>query len=84
MVIVEFLHACRGDFEGLCSYLSNCDFSYCYQSDDIEFVWRFISSIIKEAIDLFVPSTVMAIMIINLSAWFNSEIIDIILIVYIL
>ena len=58
---------CRGDFEGLCSYLSNCDFSYCYQSDDIEFVWRFISSIIKQAIDLFVPSTVMAIMIINLS-----------------
>ena len=50
----------RGDsFEGLCTYLSNCDFSYCYQSDDIEFVWCFISSVIKEAIDLFVPSTVV-------------------------
>ena len=28
-------------------------------TDDIEFVWCFISSVIKEAIDLFVPSTIV-------------------------
>ena len=62
----------RGDFEGLCSYLSNYDFSCCYQSDDIESVWCFISSVIKEAIDLFVPSTVVHHD--HQPKWFNSEI----------
>ena len=54
-----------------CTYLSNCDFSYCCQSDDIEFVWCFISSVIKEAIDLFVPSTVVHH---DQPKWFNFEI----------
>ena len=32
------------DFDGLCHYLNNSDFTPCFQSDDIEFVWSFISS----------------------------------------
>ena len=43
-------------------FVTNSDFTPCFQSnmhDDIEFVWSFISTLIKNAITLFVPMTVM-------------------------
>ena len=33
------------DLVGLCHYLSNVDFTPCFQSNDIEFVWSFISTL---------------------------------------
>ena len=60
----------RGDFEGLCHYLSNSDFAPCYQTS--EFVWSFISTTIKNAMDHFIPLTIVHHA--HQPKWFNSSI----------
>jgi len=45
----------KGDYSGLCSYLLDCDFDPCYQSQDVEFIWSFISSKITDAMVQFIP-----------------------------
>ena len=62
----------NGDYDGLCHYLNNSDFNPCFQSDDIEFVWSFISTLIKNAINQFVPMTVIHHN--HQPKWFNSDI----------
>ena len=62
----------NGDYDGLCYYLNNSDFNPCFQSDDIEFVWSFISTLIKNAINQFVPMTVIHHN--HQPKWFNSDI----------
>ena len=62
----------RGDFEGLCHYLSNSNFTPCYQTNDIEFVWSFISTTIKNAMDHFIPFTIVHQA--HQPKWFNSSI----------
>ena len=34
----------KGDYEGLNDFLNNVDFSTCYQSNNVEFIWSFIKS----------------------------------------
>ena len=43
------------DWDGLSSYLLDTDFSDCFQSSDIQFVWNTIKKNIYDAIDLFIP-----------------------------
>ena len=62
----------RGDFVGLCHYLSNSNFTPCYQTNDIEFVWSFISTTIKNAMDHFIPFTIVHQA--HQPKWFNSSI----------
>jgi len=71
-VDIKLRNFARGDFDGLCHYLSNSDFTPCYQTSDIEFIWCFISTIIKNAIDCFVPTTVVQHA--HQPKWFNSNI----------
>ena len=39
------------------SYLLDLDFSVCFLSNDIEFVWSFIKSFLYQAMYMFVPKT---------------------------
>ena len=43
----------KANFSNLCSFLLDFDFSACFQSHDIEFIWSTIKSVV--AISLFVP-----------------------------
>ena len=45
----------KGDYEGLNDLLYNTDFSSCYQSSDVEFIWSFITSTICNAMREFIP-----------------------------
>ena len=39
----------------ICTYLLDVDFSVCFDSNDIEFIWCKIKSSILEAMSLYVP-----------------------------
>ena len=43
----------NADWDGLSSYLLDTDFSDCFQSSDIEFVWNTIKNKIYDAIDTY-------------------------------
>ena len=45
----------NGDYEGLNNYLSSFDFSSCFQSHTIEFIWSYIESTLVNAINRFIP-----------------------------
>ena len=45
----------KGDYEGLSHFLANCDFSDCYNSDNVEFIWFIIKGYIISAIKLYIP-----------------------------
>ena len=45
----------NADFDSICSFLMDLDFTVCLQSNDIEFIWATIKSFIFEAMSLFVP-----------------------------
>ena len=49
------LNYSKTDFEGLCSYLLDIDFSSCLQSDDVEFIWSCIKGSLLNGILLFTP-----------------------------
>ena len=62
----------KANFTDICSFLLDFDFSVCFQSQDIEFIWSTIKSVIFLSISMFVPR-------INLKRnndpkWFNTEI----------
>jgi hypothetical protein len=46
---------CKADFDGLCSFLLDSNYSAIFDSSDIEFIWFIIKSIIYEAMSLFIP-----------------------------
>ena len=62
----------KANFTDLCSFLLDFDFSACFQSYDIEFIWSTIKSIIFVAISLFVPKTYLKQR--QEPKWFNSDI----------
>ena len=62
----------KANFTDICSFLLDFDFSVCFQSHDIEFIWSNIKSVIFVAISLFVPRIKSK--WINELKWFNSEI----------
>ena len=45
----------KADIEGIICYLSDSDFSSCFQSNDVEFVWSSIKQLIFNAMHLFIP-----------------------------
>ena len=45
----------KGDWEGLCDYLLDCDFSCCFDSDDVEQIWSAFKQIVTSATDLYIP-----------------------------
>ena len=62
----------KGDYDSLCYFLSNSDFSPCLESDNIEHVWCYISELIKDGIKQFIPT--IRVNRYNQPKWFNSSI----------
>ena len=62
----------KANFTDISSILLDFDFSVCFQSYDIEFIWSTIKSVIFLVISLFVPK--IKLKPINEPKWFNSEI----------
>ena len=62
----------KTNFTDICSFLLDFDFSVCFYSRDIEFIWSTIKSVIFVAISLFVPKKISK--QINEPKWFNSGI----------
>jgi len=62
----------KGDYNSLCHFLSNCDFTPCFESNNIEYMWCYISELIKDGIKQFVPT--IRINHHNHAKWFNSSI----------
>ena len=56
----------------LCEFLFDCDFSKCFQSSNIEYVWKFIKGSICHAMDLFIPKVKLRSS--KHPRWFNSDI----------
>ena len=48
----------KGDCEGLNEFLSN-NFSICYQSENVEFIWYFIKSVLLDEVKKFIPSIIL-------------------------
>ena len=53
---IHLLNFSKGDYVGLCHFLSTVDLSLCFQTEDIEFIWSFLNNLIKDAINKFVPT----------------------------
>lgn len=62
----------NADYEGLCDFLMDFDFSCCLLSNEIEHVWFILKDVILTSINLFVPR--VKIKYRNQPKWFNSEI----------
>ena len=45
----------KGDYEGFNDLFYNTEFSTCYQSSDVEFIWSFIKSTICNVTREFIP-----------------------------
>ena len=45
----------QGDYLGLCDYLSHLDFTPCYLSHDVEYIWHTIEHLLSDAMQLFIP-----------------------------
>ena len=60
------------DFDCICSFLMDSDFSCCLQCNDIEFIWSTIKSYIFKAMTLFIPK--MYLKHCHDPKWFNSDI----------
>jgi len=66
------LNFSRGNYDNLCNHLYNSDFTPCLMSEDIEFVWEYLSNTIRDALPHFIPTTVFQSN--NQPVWFNSDI----------
>ena len=60
------------DYNSLCYFLNNSDFSPCLEFDNIEHVWCYISELIKDMIKQFTPT--VRVNRYNQPKWFNSSI----------
>ena len=45
----------NADMNNFLSYMLDCDFSGCLQSDNIEFIWSYIKSCIYTAMNMYIP-----------------------------
>ena len=52
LYVFDYNHA---DMDSLREFLFDCDFNKCFQSSNIEYVWKFIKGSICHAMDLFIP-----------------------------
>ena len=62
----------KADYEGLCNFLFDTDFSYSLQSDSIEQVWSFLKDTILEGMNRFIPKVKASRR--NHPIWFSPEI----------
>ena len=49
----------RANYEGMCNYLLEFDFSKCLNSTDVEVIWLLLKNAITSAISLFTPAYVV-------------------------
>ena len=63
---------CKADYSRISSFLLDSDFSPVFESDNIEFIWSFIKSLIYEAMSLFIPKKQVKCR--RDPIWFNSDI----------
>ena len=75
----SFNHRClpvlnysRADYEGMCNYLLDFDFSGCLDSSDVEVIWSLLKNALTSAISLFTPSHVVRHS--SQPKWFTREI----------
>jgi len=54
---MESFDFAKGDYDYPCYVLSSSDFSPCFESNDIEHVWCYLSDLIKNGIKQFVPES---------------------------
>ena len=54
---IHLLNFSKEDYNSLCHFLSTMDFSLCFQSEDIEFIWPYLNTLIKDAIYNFIPTS---------------------------
>lgn len=45
----------KADWDGLCCFLMDSDFSCCYDTDDIDQIWCTFKQIVNSSMDLFIP-----------------------------
>lgn len=45
----------KADWDGLCNYLMDCDFSLCYEESDVEAIWSVLKRMVTSAMHLFIP-----------------------------
>ena len=62
----------KGDYQGLCEYLLCCDFTPCYLSHDVEYIWHTIEHLLMDAMHSFIPTNKVHSH--QHPIWFNSEI----------
>ena len=62
----------KGDYQGLCEYLLYSDFTPCYLSHDIEYIWHTIENLLMDAMQLFIP--IIKVHSCQHPKWFNPEI----------
>ena len=62
----------KADYEGLCNYLLDVDYSACLQSNSIEYVWNYLKNIILTGMNKFIPKRKLKYK--QHPHWYNSEI----------
>ena len=68
-----FLNYSRADFNGMCDFLLDWDFSACYESSNVHMIWSLLKSAISTAIDKFVPLVSCSSRHSSLPKWFNQD-----------
>ena len=45
----------KADWEGLCNYILDQDFSRCYENKDVELIWCTIKQAVELAMNIYIP-----------------------------
>ena len=53
---ITILDYSKANYDGLNQFLSSTDYSTCYQSENVEFVWSFVKSLLLQGIRRFIPT----------------------------
>ena len=53
---ITILDYFKANYDGLNQFLSSIDYSTCYQSENVEFVWSFVKSLLLQGIRRFIPT----------------------------
>jgi len=62
----------KGDYEGMCNYLSNCNLSDSYNSKNVNVAWLIIKQHIIFTMDAYIPKVKLRCC--HHPKWFNSQI----------
>lgn len=49
----------KANWDGLCNYLLDSDFSMCFEEDDVEVIWSIFKHIVITALNMFIPKVQM-------------------------